>query len=116
MPVESGVRAAQHIHPAAPVEPDEIPMTPDAGIHVEIALAVALILRVVPEFHRHGRHRLGDDEFPHHIDDLAPLLVESEACTSQRTRLDLAGVYRQYRHPADESRAAVGAAASGSHP
>src|SRR5215217_6503227 len=43
---------------------DPIPVTPRAGIDVEVALPVTLSFLIVPEVDRHGGHRLCDDELP----------------------------------------------------
>src|SRR5271167_401389 len=116
VPVEGGIRPTQHIHTAAPIEANEIPVAPDARIDLEVTLAVAPVLRIVPELHGHRRHRLCDDKLAHFIDDLPALLVESKSGAPQRARLDLTRVHRQQRHPTHEPRAAIGASASGRHP
>src|SRR5205085_311037 len=39
-----------------------VAVPPDAGVHVEVRLAVPRAGLVAPEAHRHARHRRGDDQ------------------------------------------------------
>ena len=65
--VDGRVRAAVDHRAAALGDLDPVAVPPDAGIGVEVALAVALAVRVVPEVDRHRGHRLRD----HELADLA---------------------------------------------
>ena len=49
------------------VDPDEVAVPPDAREHVEVGFAIALVARVVPEIHRHGRERRRDHKLAHFI-------------------------------------------------
>src|SRR5438093_4758322 len=75
-PVDRRVRAAIDDHPAVRGDLDPITVAPDTWVHLEIALAVAPALRVVPEEQRHRGHRLGDDELAYLADDRDAVLVE----------------------------------------
>ena len=95
---------------------DPVAVAPDAGVHVEVGLAVALAVGVVPEVERHRRHRLGDHELADLADQRPALLVQRLDLRAERARLQLALVDRQRRAAADERRAHVGAAAGREQP
>src|ERR1700691_180400 len=46
MPVERGIRPAEHVRTPALIEADEVSVPPDARIQVEVTLAVALAVRI----------------------------------------------------------------------
>ena len=58
--------------------------------YMEVALAVALAVGVVPEVQRHRRHRLGDDQLADLADQRLPVLVEGLDRAAQRAALQLA--------------------------
>src|SRR5262249_55019530 len=74
--VQRGVRAAGDDAAAALGEEDPVALAPDASEEVEVRGAVAPALGVVPEAHRHRRHRVGHDHLAELADDLVALLVE----------------------------------------
>src|SRR5215212_6050270 len=95
---------------------DPIPVPPHAGIDVEVALPVPLPLRIVPEVDGHGGHGLGNNELPNVIDYGVPVLVEGFDGGPEPTGLQFPRADRQQRHPADERRAQVCAAAGREQP
>jgi len=116
VPVEGGVRAAEHETAAAGVDAEEVTLAPDPGEVREIRLAVPGAIRVPPEADRHRRHRLGDDELAHLIDDLLAALIERVRRHAEVASLDLAGVDGKRRHAPDEPGADVRAAAARAQP
>ena len=54
--VEGGVGAAVDDDGAVVGEGDPVAVAPDAGVHLEVAVAVAAAVGVVPEVDRHGGH------------------------------------------------------------
>ncbi len=68
-PVQCRVRTAMH-HNRIPIgDGDPVAVTPYAWILVEVGLAVAAAVGVVPEEHRHRRHRLGEHQLTGLADD-----------------------------------------------
>ena len=114
--VDRRVRAAVDDRGAALGDLDPVAVAPDAGVHVEVALAVALAVGVVPEADRHRRHRLGDHELADLADQRLAVRVPGLDRRAERARLQLALVDRQQRAAADERGADVGAAAGGEQP
>ena len=114
--VDRRVRAAADDGRAALGDLDPVAVAPDARVHVEVGLAVALAVRVVPQVERHRGHRLGDDQLADLADQRPALGVPRLDRGAQRARLQLALVHRQQRAAADEGRAEVGAAAGGEQP
>ena len=114
--VDGRVRAAVDHRRAGRRDLDPVAVAPDAREHVEVALAVALAVGVVPEEQRHRRHRLGDHELADLVDQRPPVLAPRLHRRAQRARLQLAGPHRQQRAGAHERGAEVGAAAGGEQP
>ena len=114
--VDRRVPAAGDDRRAALGDLDPVAVAPDAGVHLEVGLAVALAVGVVPEVQRHRRHRLGDHELADLADQRPALGVPRLDRRAQRARLQLALVDGQDRHAADERRADVGAAARREQP
>src|SRR5919204_540375 len=110
--VEGGVRAAGDDAAAALGEHDPVALAPDAGVEVEVRGAVALAVGVVPEAHRHRRHRLGDHHLAELADDRLALLVERLDVDAQAAARDLAVVDRLQEAARHECAADVGAAAA----
>src|SRR5204863_110580 len=75
---------------APAVDAYPVPVPPHAGIHVEVAVPVALASGVVPEEHRHRRHRLGDHQLALFVEPRPATLVERLHLAAQTARLDLA--------------------------
>src|SRR5918992_293470 len=90
---------------------DPVAVPPHPRVHVEVALPVALALRVVPEVDRHGGHRLRDDQLADLVDHGVAVLVEGLDLGPEGTRLQLPGADGKERDPADERGAQVRAAA-----
>ena len=114
--VDRRVRAAGDDRRAALGDLDPVAVAPDAGEHVEVALAVALAALVVPEEQRHRGHRLGDHQLADLADQRLALLAPGLDRRAQRARLQLALVDRHQRAAAHERRAQVGAAAGREQP
>ena len=114
--VDRRVRAAADDRRAALGDLDPVAVAPDAGVHVEVGLAVALAVGVVPHVQRHRRHRLGDHQLADLADQWPALGVPRLDRRAERARLQLALVDRQDRHAAHEGRAEVGAAAGREQP
>ncbi len=91
-------------------------MPPDAGEGREVALAVAGAVLVAPEVERHGRHRLGEHELPHLVDERTAVLAPGLDLRAERAGLQLAPVDGERRDAADEGGADVGAAGGGVEP
>ena len=87
-------------------------MAPHAGVLVEVGGAVALVPGVVPEAHRHRRHRPADDQLAQLADDLVAVRVEGRRVHGQAAAGDLAAVDRLQRAALHDPAAHVGAAAA----
>ena len=69
--VDGGVAAAADDRRAAVGDLDPVAVAPDAGVGLEVGLAVARAVVVAPEVDRHRRHRAGE----HELADLADVRV-----------------------------------------
>ncbi len=114
--VERRVRAALDDRAASLGDPDPVTVAPDPRERLEVALPVAVAIRIVPEHHRHRRQRGGQDELAGLADDRPARLVERLDPRTQRAALELAGVDRQERTATDEGRDDVRPAADGRQP
>src|SRR5687767_8878598 len=116
MAVQGRIRATQHEATPARVDAEEVAVAPDTGILLEVGLPITHIAWIVPETHRHRRHRLRDDHLPDLVDDASAIGVEGCQGHAELWRLDLAGIDRLYHHAAAEATADVRPAAAGLHP
>ncbi len=114
--VDGRIRAPVDDRRAARGDLDPVAVAPHAREGVEVALAQAPALGIVPQVQRHGGHGLGDDQLADLVDHAVALLVPGLDRAAQRTGLDLPAVDRQQRHAAHEGRAHVGAPAGGEEP
>jgi hypothetical protein len=108
--VDGGVRAAVDDRAAARRDAQPVAVAPDAGVHVEVALAVAAVFRVVPEHERHRGHGRAADQFADFVDQRLARVVEGLDPGAEAAALHLAQIHRQRRHAADEAAGEVGAA------
>src|SRR6185436_18850711 len=74
-------------------EPHPVALAPDAWVHAEVRVAVALVAWVVPEAHGHRRHRAADHQLPELAGDLAALDVERRGVDPQPASRHLAAVH-----------------------
>ena len=89
---------------------DPVAVPPHSGKHIEIRFTVALSVRIVPERHRHGRHRRGHDELAHLASHRPSRLVERVDGDTQTRRGQLPRPDRHAPRSADERRHHVGPA------
>ena len=87
--VDRGVGAAADDRGAAVGDLDPVAVAPDAGEHLEVALAVAAPVAVAPEVDRHRRHRLGDDELADLVHERLSLGAPRLDAGAERTGLQL---------------------------
>ena len=90
---------------------DPVAVAPDAGVHVEVALDVALVARVAPEVQRHRRHRLHADQLAHGVHQRLAVFAPGLDLRAQAAALHLALSHRQLAVAGDEGAGEVGAAA-----
>src|SRR5262245_60743746 len=102
--VQRGVRAPRDDGATALVEDDPVAVAPDARILVEVALAVARTLRIVPEVNRHARHWARDHELTYPADDGTPRLVKGTNVRAERATLELAAIHGEKRTRPDKRR------------
>ena len=110
MAVDGGVRAAVDDGAAARGDAQPVAVAPDTGVHVEVALAVAAVFRVVPELERHRGHGRAADQFADLVDQRLARIVEGFDPGAEAAALHLAQIHRQRDHAADEAAGEVGAA------
>src|SRR4029079_4146943 len=63
--IERRVRAPADDRAAALGDLDPVAVSPDAGIVIEVAVAIAAPVGIIPKIHRHAGHGLTDHELPH---------------------------------------------------
>src|SRR5579884_3568027 len=105
--VDCRVRAAINHSAASGCNLYPVAMPPDSGEHLKVALAIAFALGIVPEVERHRRHRLGDDQFPHLIDQRLAVIIESLNLCSKCAALKFTGMNRQQHRTAHEAGAYI---------
>src|SRR5690606_4935203 len=111
--VEGGVGAAVDDGAAVFGELDEVAVGPDPGEGVEVGVLVALAVRVIPETHRHGGHRLATDQFAAAVADRLAVVAVGNGVHTEEAALDFAPAYRPQRGGANEAAADVGTAGDG---
>src|SRR3990172_1830397 len=95
--VERRVRAAGDDGAAVLREPDPVAEAPDPREVLEVRLAVAGAVGVVPEGDRHRRHRLLEDELAELADDGLPVRPERVRVDAEHACRHLAGVDGEQR-------------------
>src|SRR5207249_8911143 len=110
--VEGRIRASQYPAVAFGIDLEKVPVPPDAGKLLEIAIEVATVARIVPEAQRHRWHGLGDHELADLVNNTLAARVVGLDRDPERGGLDLACPYRERRHASDEPGAAIRATAA----
>ena len=111
LPVEGGVRAAGDDDAAVVGDGDPVAVAPDSGEHREVRVAVALTVGIVPELHRHRRHRGGDDHLPDLADQRLPRVIPGLQRHTEHRPRELASPDRTVRRGSGEAADDVRAAA-----
>src|SRR4029077_6360417 len=121
--VDRRVRAAVDDRAAAGGDPHPVAVAPNARVHREVALAVALPAMALaiggvlaPEEQWHRRQRLREHQLADLVDQAVAVLVPGLDRAAEHATLQLAFVHRQQRAAADERGADVGAAAGREQP
>src|SRR5699024_5907588 len=92
--IQVGIRAPEDDGTAVFVEGDVIAMRPNTRETFEIGFVIALAALVVPELDRHGRNRLGADQFAFFVDYGFAGLVEGLGGHTKHRALDFAPAHR----------------------
>src|ERR1700733_6082453 len=112
MPVQRGIGASEDETAAAAVHFEEVPVTPYAGVVVEVGSPITAAVGIVPKPDRHRRQGLRDDELADFVDHGGALGIEYIGGHAELARLNLARVDRQSDDAADDAGTEVGAAAA----
>ncbi len=112
--VKRRVRAAVNDHAAVRGPLREVAVAPDIREAVEIGAVIFLPVRVVPEFDRHRRKRLGADEFAALAGNRLAAVVPDFHRHAERGRLDFTPPDRRGRIRTDKACRKIGAAGYGS--
>src|SRR5260370_22927646 len=93
--VDDSAAARSDFHP--------VTMPPDTGIHIKIAIEVTFVLWIIPEEQRHRGHWLGDDQFPHFINQRFAVIIERFYFGAKRAALKFPRAYREQDRATQES-------------
>src|SRR5690606_4903342 len=86
-------------------------MTPHPIVHFKVALAIARIVRIVPEIDRHRRHRRGDHHFTYLLPYGTSVFIIDFQSAAQRATLDFARIHGEHGASSHEGAADVSTAA-----
>src|SRR5690606_41371720 len=86
-------------------------MTPHPIVHFKVALAIARIVRIVPEIDRHRRHRRGDHHFTYLFPYGTSVVIIGFQSAAQRATLDVARIHGEHGPSSHEGAADVSTAA-----
>src|SRR5260370_39383612 len=93
--VDDSAAARSDFHP--------VTVPPDTGIHIKIAIEVTFVLWIIPEEQRHRGHWLGDDQFPHFINQRVAVIIERFYFGAKRAALNFPSAYREQDRATQES-------------